>query len=189
MFKLLLAALIGTHAVTLAQAPPPPTGFSGTLVSFGEDSVTLKDKDGKSFVIQMMPGWTVSVARVGDAGSIQAGNFVATANAPLDDKTGKSTELRVLEPGYEPEHGTHGMGGANMMTHGTVASVARTGAGVELQVTYPGGSRRIVVPSGVTVTFFDLQDRSTLKPGVNVSGVTRKGPDGVPVAGRLVLSK
>jgi hypothetical protein len=107
----------------------------------------------------------------------------------LDDESGKSTELRVLEPGYRPEEGTHGMGGANIMTHGTVASAARTDAGVELQVTYPGGSRRIVIPSDVTVTFFDLQDRSTLKPGVSVSGVTRKGPDGVPVAGRLVLSK
>jgi hypothetical protein len=189
MFKLLLAALLGTHAAILAQAPPPPAGFSGTLVSFGENSVTLKDKDGKSFIVRMMSGWTVSVARVGDAGSIEPGNFVATANAPLNDTSGKSSELRVLESGYEPEHGTHGMGGANMMTHGTVASAARTDAGVELQVTYPGGSRRIVVPAGVTVTFFDLQDRSTLKPGASVSGVTRKGADGVPLAGRLVLSK
>jgi hypothetical protein len=189
MFKLLIAALLAMPVATLAQAPPPPTGFSGTLVSFGDDSVTLKDKDGKTVVLQMMPGWTVSVARVGDAGAIQPGNFVRTANAPLDDESGKSTELRVLEPGYRPEEGTHGMGGANIMTHGTVASAARTDAGVELQVTYPGGSRRIVIPSDVTVTFFDLQDRSTLKPGVSVSGVTRKGPDGVPVAGRLVLSK
>ena len=189
MLKLVLAALLAMPVATLAQAPPPPTGFSGTLVSYADDSVTLTNKDGKTVVLQMTPGWTVSSARVGDAGAIRAGNFVATANAPLDANSGKSTELRVLEPGYEPEHGTHGMGGANMMTHGTVESAAKTDAGVELNVTYPGGSRRIVVPADVTVTFFDLQDRTTLKAGVKVSGVTRKGPDGVERAGRLVLSK
>jgi hypothetical protein len=76
-----------------------------------------------------------------------------------------------------------------MMTHGTVASASRTAEGVELKVTYPDGSRRIIIPPGVTVTFSDLQDRSALKPGVAVSSVTRKGPDGAARAGRLVLSK
>ena len=186
---LLLAAVLAIPAATLAQAPPPPTGFSGTLISFTDDSVTLKDKDGKTVVVQMTPNWTVSTPRVGDAATIQPGNFVATANAPVDANSGKSTELRVLEPGYRPEEGTHGMGGANMMTHGTVASASKTSTGVELNVTYPSGSRRIIIPPDVTVTFFDPLDRSTLKPGASVSGVTRKGPDGIPYAGRLVLSK
>ena len=191
MLKLviLFAALVAMPTITLAQAPPPPTGFSGTLISFNDDTVTLKDKDAKTVVLRMTPGWTVSIARTGDAAAIQPGNFVATANTPVDDTSGTSTELRVLEPGYRPEEGTHGMGGANMMTHGTVESASKPNAGVELKVTYPGGSRRIVVPSTVTVTFFDLQDRSTLKPVTAVSGVTRKGPDGVPRAGRLVLAK
>ena len=192
MFKKLiaLAAFLAIPAASFAQAPPSPTPVSGTVVSFNDDSVTLKDKEGKTVVVQMTPGWTVSVLRVGDAGAIKPGNFVATANAAVDAGAGKSTELRVLEPGYRPEEGTHGVeGSANMMTHGTVASALRTSEGVELNVTYPGGSRRIIVPPGVTVTFSDLQDRSTLKPGIAVSSVTRKGPDGIPRAGRLVLSK
>ena len=188
---ILLGAWMALPAAIWAQAPPPsPTPFAGTLVSFKDDSVTLKDKEGKTVVVQMTPGWTVSISRVGDAGTIKPGSFVATANAVVDPNSGKATELRVLEPGYRPEEGTHGMvGSTNMMTHGTVASAAKTGAGVELNVTYPGGSRRIIVPSDVTVTFSDLQDRKTLQPGVAVSGVTRKGADGVPVAGRLVLSR
>ena len=75
MFKLLIAALLAMPVATLAQAPPPPTGFSGTLVSFGDDSVTLKDKDGKTVVLQMMPGWTVSVARVGMPGRSSRGTL------------------------------------------------------------------------------------------------------------------
>jgi hypothetical protein len=69
-------------------------------VSFNDDSATLKDKDGRTLVVQMTPGWTVAVNRVGDAAAIKPGNFVATANTVVDAGTGKSTELRVLEPGY-----------------------------------------------------------------------------------------
>lgn len=185
-----LAAVLALPLATVAQGPPPPTGFAGTLVSFDDASATLNDKDGKPVVVQMTPGWTVSIARVGEAAAIKPGNFVATANTVLDEHSGKSTELRVLEPGYKPEEGTHGMGGAaNRMTHGTVESAAKTSAGVELTVTYPSGSRRIVIPPEVTVTYFDLQDRTSLKPGASVSGVTRKGPDGVSRAGRLVLAR
>lgn len=188
---MLIAALMTIPAATWAQTPPPsPTPFSGTLVSVNGDNVTLKNKDGKEVVVQMTPGWTVSIPRVAEAGAIKPGSFVATANASVDANSGKSTELRVLEPGYRPEEGTHGMeGSANQMTHGTVANATKTSAGVELNVTYPGGSRRIIVPSEVTVTFFDPQDRNSLKPGVGVSGVTRKGPDGIFRAGRLVLTK
>jgi hypothetical protein len=192
MFKrvIVFAAALAIPAATPAQAPPPsPVAFSGTLISFAEDSVALKDKEGKTVVVQMTSGWTVSIARVADAGTIKPGAFVATANAFIDANSGKSTEVRVLEAGYRPEEGSHGMeGSTNYMTHGTVAGVDKRAAGVELNVTWPGGSRRIIVPSDVTVTFFDLQERSTLKPGVVVTGVTRKGPDGVPRAGRLVLS-
>lgn len=187
---ILFVAFLAASAAMFAQAPPSPTPFSGTVVSFNDESVTLKDKTGKTIVVQMTPGWTVSVARVGDAATIKPGNFVATANVALDPGSGKSTELRVLEPGYRPEEGTHGIEGSpNMMTHGTVAAASKTSAGVELNVTYPGGSRRIIIPADVTVTFSDPQDRTVLKPGVAVSSVTRKGDDGIPRAGRLVLAK
>jgi hypothetical protein len=159
-------------------------------VSYTDESVTVRDKDGKTVTVQMTPSWTVSTARVADAGTIKPGAFVATANTVIDPNSGKATELRVLEPGYRPEEGTHGMSGsANLMTHGTVKSAGRTGADVELTVVYPDGARRIVISPGITVTFFDWQNRTTLKPGAAVSGVTRKDPDGVPRAGRLVVAQ
>jgi hypothetical protein len=187
---LVLAALLSLPAANLAQAPMPPTSFSGTLVSIDGDSVTLQDKDGKKSVLQMTPGWTVSVNRAADADAIKAGDFVATTNIPVDDKTGKSTELRILEPGYRPEQGTHAVSPSNpnMMTHGTVKSATRTAEGVQLEVIYPNGSRHIVVPPGVPITLSDPLARSVLKPGVAVSGVTRPGPDGVPRASRLQLA-
>jgi hypothetical protein len=182
-----IVALLAIPALGLAQVPGPPHGFSGSVVSVVGDAVTLKDKDGKTFVVQMTPGWTVSVVRKVDAAAIKAGNFVATQNVPVDAGTGKSTEVRILEPGYRPEEGTHAVSptNANMMTHGTVKSARKTSDGVELDVTYPGGSRHLLVPASAPVTISDPLDRSVLKPGVAVGGVTRTGPDGVERASRL----
>jgi hypothetical protein len=88
-----------------------------------------------------------------------------------------------------PEIGTHGMGPPNLsITHGTVKSSTQTAAGQELEVVYPGGSRRLLVVPGVKVTAFDVHDRAFAKPGAVVSGVTRKDDKGVEVAGRLVVA-
>jgi hypothetical protein len=191
VFKSLLhiAVVLTVPALCLAQTPRSPLAFSGTLVSVAGDTVTLQNKEGKPFVVQMTRGWTVSVNRKVDASVIKADLFVASQNVPVDATTGKSTEVRILEPGYRPEQGTHVVSAtnSNMMTHGTVKSVNKAANGLELEVTYPDGSRRLVVTPDVPVTISDPLDHSVLKPGVAVASVTRPGPDGVERASRLQL--
>jgi hypothetical protein len=181
-------AIVPVAAMAQLKAQAPPVGFSGTLVSFADDSVTLNDKDGKQVVVAMTRGWTVSRPRGVESSSIKQGDFIASANKPVDERTGRSTELRIMEPGYRPEYGTHMMQGAETaMTHGTVNSAGKTAAGIELDVAYPGGSRHLIVPGDVKVTDYVLLDRSVLKPGTQVGAVARKGEDGVLRAGRLTL--
>ncbi len=164
-----------------------PKAFSGTLVNIGLDAVTLADKDGKTFIVLMTPGWTVSVNHAADVSAIKPGDFIATTNVPIDASTGRATEVRVLETGYRPELGTHPVSptDSKMMTHATVSSVRETGSGVELVVDSPDGSRHIIVPAGVHVTVSDSLPRTTLKPGIFVSGVTRIDAQGVARASRL----
>lgn len=188
--SLRVALLLVIPALSFAQtAPRSPIRFAGTLVSVAGDAVTLKDKDGKTFVVQMTQGWTVSTDRKAEADALKAGQFIASQNVPVDANTGKSTEVRILEPGYKPEEGTHVVSAtnSNMMTHGTVKSVAKTANGVELELTYPGGSRRLVVAPGVPVTVSDPLNHNVLKPGIAVGSVTRASADGVERASRLQL--
>jgi hypothetical protein len=186
---LLVSLPIGAFAQLQVQAPP--TGSSGAIVKFTEDQATLKDKEGKEIVVAMTKGWTVSKARVADFAAIKPGDFVATANRVVNESTGKSTELRVLEPGYRPEYGTHLMSEQSntAMTHGTVSKAAKTAVGVELDVEYPGGSRHLIVAPDIKITVSDLLSRNVLTPGTMVSAVLRKGADGVLRAGRLTLSQ
>ena len=164
-----------------------PKAFSGTLISVVDDTVTLADKDGKTFVVLMTPGWTVSMNRPAEVSVIKPGDFIATNNVPIDTSTGRATEVRVLEPGYRPEMGTHPVSptNSNMMTHGTVSAVTKSDSEVELIVDSPGGSRRIIVPAGVQVTVSDLLPRSKLKPGTLVTGVTRTDANGVARSSRI----
>lgn len=135
---LLLTVRIAALAQLQTQAPP--VGYSGAVVRFSEEGATLKDKGGKEIVVAMTRGWTVSVARTRDSGAIKPGDFVATANTVVDANTGRSTELRILEPGYRPEFGTHLMGQQvnTAMTHGTVTTATRGAAGAELEVVIRG---------------------------------------------------
>jgi hypothetical protein len=192
---LLASALLGMlapGAATLAQdmkVQAPPVGHAGVLVAYTDDSVTLKDTEGREVVVAMTPGWTVSRPRSLPATAVKPGDFVATANKVVDEHTGQAVELRIMEPGYRPEYGTHIMAqSGNAMTHGTVGSARRTAAGVELDVGYPGGGRRLILPADMQVTDYELLGRGVLKPGIRVSAVVRKGEDGVARAGRLTLN-
>jgi hypothetical protein len=185
-----IAALAALPALAFAQTVTPPHPFNGTIVSVDGDTVTLQAKDGQNFSVQMAPGWTVSTNRKVDTDAIKPGSFIASTNVPVSATTGRSTEVRILEPGYRPEEGTHAVSqtDSNMMTHGTVKSADKNDAGVELEVTYPGGSRMLLVPLDVPVTLSDPLDKSVLKPGVAVSGVTRTGSDGIARASRLQVT-
>lgn len=196
-----LLAIVGTlllfdPAAALAQGsvhiadPYAPVVYTGALVKWSESSVTLKERDGRMITVDMTPGWTLVSARALGVDAIKPGDFIASMNMDVDAGTGRSTEVRIMEAGYRPEHGTHPIGRPNAsMTHGTVSRVSPEASGVEIDVTYPGGNRHLIVARNVKVTGYDLHDRALLRPGVEVIAATRKGADGTRIAGRLVLAK
>lgn len=194
---LLLASLA---ASTFAQQPPaappnegrktqePPRGVSGTVASVSDDVVVLKQKDGTSISVPMTRGWTVSMPRKSTIAEGRLGDFVGSASADLAADKGRANELRVFEPGYRPEYGTHSMAAPGVsMTHGFVFGMASAEGGTALDIAYPDGRRTILLPESMAVTVSDLLPRTVLAPGTAVSGVTRAGPDGVRRASRLTL--
>ncbi len=190
---LALAATIALSAATLADAqtsrrvPASPVVYTGAIVATGEHSVQLKTKSGV-VTVQMKPGWTVSSSHPAAASAVKPGDFIASNNLDIDDNTGKATELRIFEPGYRPEYGSHPMPTPGYsMTHALVAASAVAPEGQRLTVTFPAGSRRIIVPPGVKVLSYTIESRSLATPGTVVTAVTRKDPDGVSRAGRLLL--
>lgn len=170
------------------QVPEPPRGVSGTVVSVGDESVVLKQKDGTAITVAMAKGWTVSRPRKGAIDELRLGDFVGSANVDQAPGVGMADELRVFEPGYRPEYGTHPINATGTsMTHGFVFSIASIEGATKVEVAYPDGRRTVILPAGLTPTISDLLPRSAAAPGTEVTGVTRMGKDGVRRAARLTL--
>jgi len=189
---LIAAALLALPAAALAQAPAP-SGFvrlQGVVTAASDDSITVKGADGKETVMPLVKTWTVVGTKPVDPDTIKPGSFVATANTNIDAGTGKSTELRVFEPGNKGGEGSRPMAQPNTtMTNATVTKVTKTAQGREIDVTYPGGVRHIIVPSDMPVIGNFPLDRSAVKPGVTVLAIGAKGADGVARGTRIQISE
>lgn len=190
-FAVLIAAMLS--AVTSAPAAPPveePIGYTGTLLETADESVTLKLDDGSTKTVAMRRGWYVATLRPVPAEAIELGSFIGSANTPIDDETGRAVELRIFEAGHRPDADTHPMGGRpTFMTHGTVTRIEVTAQGRELEVSYPSGKRRIILPTDVQVRQGLILDPMQARPGAVVTAVTRKGEDGVWRATRLLVTE
>ncbi len=190
MKRLVFAGLICALASTaFAQVAPEPVSVAGTLAAYTDSTVTIVVADGTRSTVAMKPDWFVSLPQRVGIQAVKAGDFVATANTVVTPTSGRATELRIMEPGFKPEVGTHPTARRpnTMMTHATVTGVMQTGEGHMLHTTAPDGPRAVLVPTGTEVTGYKVLARATLQPGAKVNAVTRLDPDGVWRAGRLLI--
>lgn len=199
-FRFLLPLLVLLDPVTCisanAQTPgqarivqAPPKGVSGIIVAVAEDHVIVKQKDGKAIEVVMTPRWTISTLRTAPFSELAIGDFIGSASYDLGPEFGRANELRIFEPGYRPEYGTHAIATpSTSMTHGFVFGIKKRHDGHVIEVAYPEGRRLILVPDALPITVSDPLPRSAATPGQDVSLVMRPGVDGIYRASRLVIA-
>lgn len=175
-----LAGLLALAFIFPAQAQEAPRKiFRGTIESLDGKGLNLKTTDGQSVSIHLTPDWKARLVAPISVEAIHAGSFIGTAQIPQADGSGKSLEVHVFPPGVksgEGERDWDSKPGARM-TNGTVGGeVVSTAAGREVTLTFPGGSRKIVIPPEVPVVQFDAAERTIIKPGIAVFVVAQ--PDG-----------
>jgi hypothetical protein len=181
--------------VAAAQPPAPPPGpppvVRGTILSLAGDTLTLKTDAGQTQTIALTQNWTVTVLKPVDVAAIQPGSFIGTAEMPQQDGTGRSLEVHVFPPGQKAGEGHYAWNSkpGSMMTNGTVGKVTATPKGRELQVTYPNGERKIVVPPGVPVVQFTKGEPSQVKPGIAAFLIAAPGKDGKLTALGVVIGE
>jgi hypothetical protein len=163
---------------SIAQAPPGVA--RGVIVSVDNNTLTLKPADGTTVTIALAKDWTVTLLKPVDVEAIQPGSFIGTAEIPQRNGTGRSLEVHVFPPGVKAGEGHYGwdLRKGSMMTNGTVGKVTAGAKGRELDVTYPNGERKIIVPRGVPIVQFTDGDRSLIKPGIPAFLIVVKTPSG-----------
>lgn len=155
--------------------------FRGTVQTLDAKTLDLKTGDGQAVAITLTPDWRVRVVVPIGVEAIHPGSFIGTAQMPQADGSGRSLEVHVFPPGVksgEGERDWDSKPGARM-TNGTVGGeVVASPNGRELTLTFPGGSRKIVIPPDVPVVQFNPAVRADIKPGVQVFVVAQKNGDG-----------
>ena len=184
----LAAALCATPALAQSQTAAPaaqatqPTRVrvTGTVTAVNATQMTVRAADGTSTTMGFAPGWLLVIGHPIAASDIHVGDFVATANSNVDDRSGRSVELRVFPPGVHLGEGSRPMADGNTMTNGTVGTVTDVSGGRQMVVSYPGGQRTITLPSDIVVVGQHLGDHAQLAAGWTVFVFANAGENGAP---------
>lgn len=173
----LAAAVAVVAAPVAAQAQ---TAVRGVVTAATASQVTVKPLTGKPVVVALTPDWSVQVTKPISVNAIVPGSFVGTAEIPGKNGVGRSLEVHVFPPGVKIGEGHYrwDLKKGSMMTNGTVGKVTTLARGRELEISYPTGKRKVVVPPKVPVVQIVNGDRALIKPGAKVFLVGFPNPAG-----------
>lgn len=188
-FALLVAAVLAAAPPAFAQ-PAGPQPLRGVVSKIDAGHLVLKSK-GKAVAIDLTPDWAVQMTRPIQVTEIKEGSFIGTTEIPQADGAGRSLEVHVFPPGVKMGEGHYAwnLRKGSMMTNGTVGKVTVGAKGRELQVSYPTGERKIVVPPKVPVVQITPGTRAMVKVGTPVFVMAAPKPGGGLIAGFVAVGE
>jgi hypothetical protein len=179
-------ALALMSAVALAQTD---LRVRGTITASDGKVFSVKSADGKSVDIQLAEKTAIVFMQPIALADIKPGDFLGVTSTKRDDGTLTAFEVRrfpkPLNPGHRPFDGRSDQ----TMTNATVSATVQSAKGRELTLSYEGGSQKIVVPEGASISMLVPGDRSQLAPGATVNLTAARGAAGKMTATRVQVSK
>lgn len=195
-FALVAALVISNVAFTQsppagapAGAPSQPGRISGTVTAIDGSAMTVKNQDGTETRLTFKPGLKVLSARPLESSEIKVGTvaLVVSKAQPAGKESVVAIRLVEADAVTDPEGSGPGPQPGTAMTNGKVTKVTRTDAGQELDITYPGGVRQVLLPSGARVINTFVVGQGALKPGVSVTSQMMREPDGTASTGAIMV--
>ncbi|NKI92328.1 hypothetical protein [Rhizobacter sp. SG703] len=190
-----LGAALLALAVTVAHAqasPPAPTQrLRGTVESFDNTTLVMKERSGELLRLALADSFGVNEVVPTELADIAAGSYIGTAAMPQADGTLQALEVLVFPEqarGSNEGHYPWDLQPGSTMTNATVADVVGQARGRTLRLRYKDGEKTVRVPEGVPVVTVKPGDRALLVPGAKVL-VTAQLRDGKPVALRAIAGR
>jgi len=173
-------------AVTLAQTD---VRVRGTITAFDGKVFSVKSGDGRSVDIGLGEKTAIVFAQPIALADIKPGDFLGVTSTKRADGALTAFEVRrfpkPVNPGHRPFEGRDDQ----TMTNATVSAMVQSAKGRELTLSYEGGSQKIVVPEGASISMLVPGDRSQLVPGAPVNLTAAPGSDGKMTAMRIQVGK
>jgi hypothetical protein len=194
-----LPRFVGTALLTLAvtfahaqtSAPAPTQRLRGTVESFDNTTLVMKERSGEVLRLALADTFGVNEVVPTELAGIAAGSYIGTAAMPQADGTLQALEVLVFPEqarGSNEGHYPWDLQPGSTMTNATVADVVGQAKGRTLRLRYKDGEKTVRVPEGVPVVTVKPGDRALLVPGAKVL-VTAQLRDGKPVALRAIAGR
>jgi hypothetical protein len=190
------AALLGFATVpgVEAQTPPasPPTRLRGSIAAIDGKTATIATREGTQVPVKLADNWAVMLVSPLTMADIKQGSFVGIASLKGPDGTLNALEVLVFPEaarGSNEGHYPWALQPESLMTNATVSTVASTGDGQTLTLTYKDGTQTIKVKPGTPIVTFAPGDRADAKVGAKVFLGAAKAADGSLTAARMLVGK
>lgn len=175
-------------ASAAADAQQNSVRVRGTVTTFDGTVLAVKSADGKSVDIKLGEKTVIVATKPIAIAEIQPGDFLGVTSTKHDDGTLTAFEVRRMPKPVNPGHRPFSGRADQTMTNATVSAVVQSAHGRELTLTYEGGSQKIVVPEGASISMLVPGERSQLVPGAAVNLTAAPGGGGKLTAQRIQVS-
>ena len=190
-------ALVGPTQA--AQSPPPRQAppINGTVVSLHGQTLQIQAQEQTQVSVALPAKVRIVDQEPGSLADVKSGQFIGTTAVQEADGKLHAREIHIFPNSMRGTgEGHYPMAGPNTtMTNGNLEAVtgsvaqsaAGAGHGITLNIAYKGGHSTVEVPPNVSVTTMSVGSRSLLKPGANVTVLSRPNASGTLTAGAVIV--
>jgi len=185
-----LGLLMSLAMPAFAQAPQgTPVNVRGTVAKLAGQSLTVKERDGKTVTVALAPNSRISALAKKKLSDIKVGDNVASTSVPGKDGKLHAIEIHFL-PAFVPESQfPYDLRPGSIMTNAHAAGVAAAKNGGTLTVNVKGKPVEVVVDSKTKIDGNTDASMSDLKPGKAVFLRAVKTADGTITANNATVEK
>ncbi|MGH8143558.1 MAG: hypothetical protein ACREU2_13705 [Steroidobacteraceae bacterium] len=186
----------GVSSARAAQSPPPRQAppINGSVVALHGQTLQIMAQEQTQVSVTLPPKVRIVDQEPGTLADVKSGEFIGTTAVQEADGKLHAREIHIFPESMRGTgEGHYPMAGPNTtMTNGNVESVTGSvaqsaGTGTMLSISYKGGQSMVEVPSNVSVTMMRVGKRSLLKPGANITVLSRPNASGTLTAALVIV--
>ncbi|HYC47291.1 MAG TPA: DUF5666 domain-containing protein [Burkholderiales bacterium] len=188
MTRTLLAAAASIVFLAAASSDAPMR-VRGTVTSVSSNTIGVKGTNGNDYQIEVGDKTRLVFAQPIALSDIKPGDFLGVTSLKRKEGTLMAYDVRrfpkPVNPGHRPFDGL----ADQTMTNAAVSGTAKGVSGPELQLTYEGGSQKVVIAKTAQISNLVPGERSQLVKDSYVSLLADKGADGKLTARSIEMRK
>ncbi len=166
-------------AVSLAALPahaqpnkngPEVVALHGTVEAVSPDRLDLRSARGQNLAVQLLANWQALAVSPSTLSAVKRGDFIATATAGRGNHVAIRA-LVILSPAMRDVGQGHyrwDFGPAYLMENAIVDALVLQVYRNEVTVSWAGGEKQLVIPTGLPVVRLEPGDRDMVAPGAKV---------------------